>query len=161
MVYKEYFVILIVFVNIEMSFFYNNKSIFMLIRKKEQNGRVNFLSEVQANLRDRYKKDSKTHCWAAIITNYKTSTDFQRNFFEFKCSEISIKNIKAGNVLNIRDEKFVDSNSCVICNIFYLILEINDGEVILENCKTIAKAVKKQRSIATTSNFVPIPNKQI
>ncbi len=132
----------------------------IVIKKKIINEYINFSDDVKNNteevIRNGYGQNTS---WGAIIEVYDTLKYIERIYFDFKDNNINVKEIKIGNVLNIRKEIMISYEYSLVCDQFYLITKINNNEIILENHPSVAKTVKAQRSKSVSSGYVSIPSK--
>jgi hypothetical protein len=118
------------------------------IKKKIENGYINFSDEVANKTFETFRKGyTKTITWGAIITDYKTIKEFERNYFDFVDSEVEATLLKKGNVINLRDEKKLCHKYSNTCDEYYLILKIDTDEITMENYASIAQAIKAQKKM--------------
>lgn len=113
--------------------------------KQIENGYINFSIEVESNMKSVVKSGfGKTISWAAMIINYKTAKEFKREYFDFEDFEIEVNKINVGDVLNLRNEVKVSHKYSNQCDIYVLILEIENENVEMEYFDTVASAIKAQ-----------------
>jgi hypothetical protein len=132
----------------------------ILIKKKIKNGYINFFDEVKNNTKERIRNGyGHTESWGATISVYDTLKYIERTYFDFLNYKIDLTNVKKGNVLNIRNEIKICHLYSFVCDEFYLIISIDNNEIIMENYETIAKAVRAQRTKSISNGFPAIPAK--
>lgn len=121
-------------------------------------GFINFKDEVENNTHMVRKKINKDKSWGATVIGYISSTDIPRSFFDFTDYEVEVAKINVGDIINLRDEIKKSNNYIDQYDEFYLITNINDTVVSLENY-TVARAYKAQikmkNSIHLKNNILP------
>jgi hypothetical protein len=135
-----------------------------MIRMKKiiENGYINFSDEVKQNIKERIRNGyGKTTTWGAIIIKYDTLKYIKRKYFDFKNDEIEITHIKKGDVLNIRKEVKICYIYSFVCDEYYLIVNIINDQIMIENYPSIAKAISAQKKyfFVQRSLLLPIPKK--
>jgi hypothetical protein len=124
--------------------------------KTIKNGYADFSHEVENNNRkiiERYK--AKNTSWAARIHDYESATMFKRSFFDFVENELEVNSVNKGDVLNLRDETVKRRRYSDIFDEYYLITNIDDNQMTIENYPTVAQAVKAQKKMNFVINKFP------
>ncbi|RBN50178.1 hypothetical protein [Flavobacterium psychrolimnae] len=109
-------------------------------------GYLNFSEEVCNNTYKVIKNGfGKNISWAATINDYKTLKDFKRNYFDFTEYEVEVNNFNIGEVINLRDENIISNKYSWQYDEYFLIVNIDENTIILENYPTVATAIKAQK----------------
>jgi hypothetical protein len=130
------------------------------IRKKIENGYIEFSDDIKKNSRIVCRVGyGRTKSWGSSILVYDTLKYIEKVYFDFKDHKLSLNHIKAGDVINLRNELQICSINSLVFDAFFLVLEITENEILLESYLKLAKAVKGQRVKSISYGFLPIPNK--
>lgn len=96
--------------------------------------------------------DPKKRTWAATIKDYISLIDYKRSFFPFTNLEIEVNKLSVGDVINLRNNKFFDENSCLRCDMYFLITNISSTYVEVQQYDTLVNAIQAQNNMNSLLN---------
>ena len=125
------------------------------ITVKIDRGYASLSEEIEENI-ELKQAFPHTCCWCAIVTNYVTSKDYKRNYFDLDDDyQFDIDKVNINDIVEIKRQRKKSNKYSYLYHIYAVVTKLDDAELQLDIYTTIAQAVKAQKQYFKSKSLEP------